>query len=193
MCIFLIQVKKMSMKYLLMTACIAVGTFFSNAQNLPVNEKTGKITYMEVLKTEGVSSEDVHEEAKKWADAHKGWELIEEVDGEKLVYEVDMPIFYPSADGKGQSEGVVSYTYSIFTKDGRYRYIVTDFEHAGKERGHDGGKLENVSPACSKSKISGRGWVSIKNKTNADISKLNNDLKQTIKEFKNDPANDDDW
>lgn len=179
------------MKFMFTALVCSIGLMLQ-AQDLPKNEKTGKITYMGVKDAEGVSPADVLKEAKKWATSNNGW-TEKSATADEVMYDVSLPLFYPSPTGGKEHEGVVKFTFSVFVKDGRYRYIVTDFVHKGKIKGYDGGRLEEVSPECGKSKLSGRGWVTIKNNTNKKVNDLVSELNRTIKEFKNDPANNDDW
>ncbi len=167
---------------------------FVNAQNeLPINEQTGKVTFLKVVDAEGLSAKKLYQLTKEWAES-KGFTLQEEVVADEVVYKASTKVYYPSADGGGTTdEGIVHFSFSGFFKDGKYRLIVTDFTHEGDGKLPDGGKLENQTPECGKIKMSGRGWVTIKNKTRENIEELIADIQRVIKEVENDPANNDDW
>jgi hypothetical protein len=97
-------------------------------------------------------------------------------------------------NGSTIEKGQVTFTASIFVKDGKYRYIFTDFVHVGDVKTKaSGGKLENVNPDCGSTKMSSKSWVLIKNKTASNATILTNDLKRVEKEFQNNPANKSDW
>lgn len=178
---------------LLLSICMVLG-FVSKAQNeLPINEKTGKVTFLEVISADGLSAQKLYDLTKEYA-KEKGYVSVEDVAGSKVVYNATTTVYYPSAKGGGVTEkGIVKFTYSGFFKDGKYRLILTDFVHEGEGKLPDGGKLEAQTAACGKIKMTARAWVTIKNKTRANIEDLIVDTKRVIKEVQNDPANSDDW
>ncbi|HSZ24751.1 MAG TPA: DUF4468 domain-containing protein [Cytophagaceae bacterium] len=182
---------KRSLK-LLSILLLVVNTSF--AQDLPVDQNTGKITYMEVVDAAGLKAKDIYTVAKKWG-TDKKFLVKEDKENETLVYTCTTPVEYPNAGGNANDRGKVTFSLSVFSKDGKYRYILTDLAHTaeGKTAGSDGGKLENVSPDCGKTKMSAKGWVTIKTKTDASLKALIADLKRVIKEAQNDPAKKSDW
>jgi hypothetical protein len=166
----------------------------SFGQDLPVDQNTGKITYLEVVDAAGLTSKDIYAVAKKWA-TDKKFVIKEDKENETLVYTGTTPVEYPNVSGNAMDKGKVTFSFSIFAKEGKYRFIVTDLVHTaeGKVAGADGGKLENVSPDCGKMKMSAKGWVTIKGKADANLKALIADLKRVEKEAKNDPAKKSDW
>lgn len=175
---------------IVMLCCGVMG--FSTAQTLPVDQGTGKITYLEVVDAAGVTPADLGKVVKEWA-TKQGFTNKEDA-AEKLVYDAFTNVEYPGVSGSTLEKGKVKFTLSVFFKDGKYRYILTDFVHEGDIKTKaNGGKLENVNPDCGATKMSGKGWVTIKNKTGSNMKALSDDLKRVIKEFQNDPANKTDW
>lgn len=181
------------MKKIVLSILIAFGlTAAAFAQNLPVDAGTGKITYLEVVDAAGVSPANLTKVIKEWA-AKQGFTIKEE-SGEKLVYNASTMVEYPNINGSANEKSAVTFTLSVFIKDGKYRYIATDFVHVGDVKVKaSGGKLENVTPECGATKMTSKSWVMIKNKTNANLVVLTDDLKRVVKEFQNDPANKSDW
>jgi hypothetical protein len=167
---------------------------FTFAQDLPVNQTTGKITYLEVVESPGLTAKDIYTVAKKWG-TDKKYTLTEDKENESLVYTASTPLEYPNVSGNANDKGKVTFTCSIFCKEGKYRFIFTDLSHVaeGKVAGSNGGKLENVSPDCGKTKMSAKGWVTIKSKADANLKALVADLKRVMKEAQNDPAKKSDW
>lgn len=182
------------MKKLVLLSFSILFAFIVNAQNeLPINDKTGKVTFLEVISADGLSAKQLYKIMKDYA-TEKGFSSVEDVDGAKLVYNATAIVYYPSAQGGGKTDkGIVHYTYSGFFKDGKYRVILTDFVHEGEGKLPDGGKLEAVTAECGKIKMTARGWVTVKNKTRENMEELIADTKRVIKEVQNDPANNDDW
>ena len=180
---------KNSIVALLITFGLSLNVF---AQNLPVDAGTGKITYLEVVDASGVKPVDLLKVVKEWA-TKQGFTLKEET-VDKLVYNASANVDYPNINGSATEKSAVTFTLSVFIKDGKYRYIATDFVHVGDVKVKaSGGKLENVSPDCGATKMTSKSWVLIKTKTNSNLLTLTSDLKRVVKEFQNDPANKSDW
>lgn len=178
--------------YLIITFCCLWSV--SIAQDLPVDQNTGKITYIEVVDAAGLSTKDLYETVKKWGAAQK-FTIKEDKANESILFDCTSSIEYPNVNLGGNDKGKVSFTCFVFVKDGKYRYIFTDFTHQGDGKTADasGGKLENVSPECGKTKMSAKGWVTVKSKTDANTKALVEDLRRVIKEAQNDPAKKSDW
>lgn len=180
------------MRKLGVLVCSVLIMSLSFAQNLPKNEKTGKVTYMEVVSADGADLAALHKLVKEWGEG-KGWTVTENVDGSKVKFDAYVNFAFPAADASKTEDGTVKFTFTVMFKDGRYRYIATDFVHTGKLKGHNGGKLEGTSPECSKTKVTGRAWVHIKNTTDKKLKAITADVNRIIREHKNDPENDDNW
>jgi hypothetical protein len=182
----------MIMKKLLLSFALVCGAInFAHAQ-LPMDQGTGKVTYLEVVDASGVKAAELNKVVKDWA-TKQGFTLKED-GAEKLVYDASTVVEYPPVSGTVNLKGKVKFSLSVFCKEGKYRYILTDFVHEGDPKTKDnGGKLEAVNPECGATKMSGKGWVTIKNKTNSNMKALTDDLKRVIKEYQMDPANKTDW
>lgn len=180
------------MKKLLLAFTLVIGAInFAHAQ-LPIDQGTNKVTYLEVVDAAGMKAADLNKVVKEWA-TKQGFTLKED-GAEKLVYDASTAVEYPAVSGSGYMKGKVKFSLSVFCKEGKYRYILTDFVHEGDVKTKDnGGKLENVNPDCGATKMSGKGWVTVKNKTGSNMKALTDDLKRVIKEYQNDPANKTDW
>lgn len=164
------------------------------AQEFPIDQNTGKITYIEVVDASGLAAANIYAVAKKWG-TDKKFTLTEDKVNETLIFSASTPVEYPNVSGSANDKGKVSFTCSVFIKEGKYRYIFTDLVHVaeGKVVGTNGGKLENVLPDCGKTRMSAKGWVTIKSKGDANLKALVADLKRVLKEAQNDPAKKSDW
>lgn len=180
-----------SIQLLLLSAFIGFTTL-SNAQNLPVYEKTNKITFLDVVDAEGMPASELYEVVKEWTEEQGDWELTEDESGDKIEYNGRVNVYYPAPQG-GDEEGYVNFVYTVFFKDGKYRYVISDFVHEGKGKNPNGGKLEEKTPECGKIKMSGRGWVTIKNETHKKVKDLIESLEDRVTEVRNDPTRVDDW
>ncbi|MCP4521788.1 MAG: DUF4468 domain-containing protein [Cytophagales bacterium] len=171
----------------ILTVLLSVSQVFAQ---LPVNAKTKKVTFLEVVDATGMSAQQLYDTAKEWAKG-KGFTVSEDVAGSKLVFTAKHSLTYKGK--KKEEAGDVAFTFSIFLKKDKYRIIVTDFVHAGTGKSPSGGKLELKVPECSSAKMNSATWLNIKKQTNAQTKKQIADLKRVIKEVQNDPANSDDW
>jgi hypothetical protein len=181
------------MKKILLFVWLFTITALVFSQNLPVDSKTGKITYLEVVDATGMSAKDLYKAAKDWGTS-QGYKIQKEDEATgEIVFEAALPVEYAGVKGKPET-GNVNHTFSVFCKDGKYRYIVTDFVHEGADKDvADGGKLESATPACGASGMTSASWLLIKKKTQSGVEANIADLKRVIKEIQNDPAKNSDW
>lgn len=163
------------------------------AQELPINTSTGKVTFMEVLDAKNMKADELYKVLSEWAIA-QGFKVDKK---DEAAYEATFsgsyPLEYSSTKPGRNDKGKVNFTLSIFAKDGKYRYIVTDFVHEGLEGAAAGGKLENVQPDCGKAGMVPGNWVAIKNKTKAQMEYWVKEMKKAEIHVQNDPAKNKDW
>jgi hypothetical protein len=178
------------MQKILFTTSLLFFFLYSNAQKLPVNPKSGKITFMKTLDAKGLTSQQLYDIVKKWGETKKII-ITEDNPGSKIVYKGVCNIEYPTARSSEKSKGDVNYKFQFGAKDGKYRYIFTDFIHTGKPE--NAGALENIEPDCGLHKITIRGWTLIKKTTRLEILKLIESLTKKITAEQNDPTKSDDW
>ncbi|MDB4835126.1 DUF4468 domain-containing protein [Cyclobacteriaceae bacterium] len=171
---------------------IGVITGLLAQDGLPVNDKTGKITFQEVVDSKGLSNQKVYEITKEWG-TKQGWTITEDVAGQKIKFSGTIEVISAAPDGKSKQKGTVSFTFFVAFKDGKYKIVMTEFTHKGEKKGTDGGKLEASAAACGPKVISSKGWVSIKRNTNKQSTAIVEDLKRVVKEVQNDPESSDDW
>lgn len=111
------------------------------APNMPIDEETGLITYKEVIPENGTATE-LYDRAMKWAKSfYKNTsEVIKSADREKGVIDMysSVKIYSHQKDGSKLGKGIVYYTFRLECRDGRYRYIITNF----KERATSSAPIE---------------------------------------------------
>lgn len=179
------------MKKILSTFVFIAIVGLAYSQPLPINEKTNKVTFIEVVDSPGMTASDLDKVVKDFM-KEKPYVLKEEQAGSKLVYNAYHKVSHPGKNG-GFEDGKVNFSFSVFFKDNKYRIILTDFVHEGEGKVPDGGELEEKSAACGPSKMTAKAWVTIKNRTRALSEEVIDELKQKVLEVQNDPANNDDW
>ena len=168
------------------------------SQNLPVNERTGKVSYRNVVQVDGLSASDLYKKAKEWFSINTGESL-----NDKLV----SPTQYVSSDntitaqgmlqatsGVGLDVGVFYYNITFQAREGRYLCVITDIVHDGKTRGWKaGGAIENEKPDCGKVHMLKKKWVKLKQQANDNIVSLSKDLATHILNSDNENTSEDEW
>src|SRR5205809_7451024 len=99
-------------KIILSLALLFSLTVVTQAQILPIDAKTGKVMYIEVVDAAGMSAKDLYKAAKEWA-VSKGMEIKKEDEATgELVFAGKMPIDVTGLKGKAE-KGNVNYSFSI--------------------------------------------------------------------------------
>jgi len=179
-------------KHILSYVLLCLVAIMAYAQELPIDNKTGKITFLEVIETPGLTAKDLYKIAKDWGQA-KGFKPTKDNEAEgELTYDLTLPVDYERTKGTVE-KSKVTYKFHIFTKEGKYRYILTDLVHTGSMPALTGGKLESGTPACSLSGINAGNWILIKKKAQAGAEATIADFKRVVKEAQNDPTKSKDW
>lgn len=86
---------------------------------------------------------------------------------------------------------VITFSINIAVKDGKYRYVISDFNHAGASIGHrkpthkkvteGGGNLESIKPIKSYPKLSGRYWQKVREYAQEQQSSIISVLKNKMR------------
>ena len=101
---------------------------------LPIDSITNKITYSGVVKIDSVNKQELYSRAREWfAKAYKNSSKViqmEDKESGKIVGKAMIEV-YGSTLGIRNEGGNINYTISIYIKEGRYKYEVTDFYHTG--------------------------------------------------------------
>ena len=171
---------------LLFLTSISIGT----AQDLPVDAKSGKITFMKTVDANGLTSQQLYDIAKEWA-GEKNYTVEEDIPGSKITFKASAEIEYPVNKSSGKTKGTANFKFQLGAKEGKYRYIFTDFVHTGDPE--DAGDLEDAEPDCTFTKISIRGWTVLKKDTHRKMLILIDELTKKITAEQNDPTKNDDW
>ncbi len=157
-------------------------------QTLPIDEKTGKVAYQEVVNVniDKNSKTDLYLKGKEWiATTFKSANDVIQMDDKeggiiigKGVIKIDPTCEVCGASGihKTQS-GFIEFTFKIEFKDGRYRYEFTNFNHKAD---NSGGNLENAKPDCGGMSMTKKAWESIKGQFDTKITEAINGLKESM-------------
>ena len=115
----------------------------------PIDDATGKIIYTEVVALDSArTSADLYSSAREWfAKAYKSSNNVLQMDdreGGRIVGKALMQVYH-RALGRDFPSGYINYTISVYVKDGRYKYEVTDFHHTGQLLS-SGGSIPDMGP-----------------------------------------------
>lgn len=180
-------------KIVTVSTCLCLFLVMAIGQNLPIHEKSGKVAFIEVFDAPNMTAAELFDVVKEWSKKQKNWVLVSETAGSEIVFAGKKLVYYKSPVGGSDQNGNVDYEFTLFTKEGRVRYVATNFVHTGNGKAPDAGKLENADPDCGRGKMVGSSWAKIKNKTKVHIEELAIDLKKYVKAAQADPTKDDNW
>ena len=162
------------------------------SQELPISDKTGEVLYESVVSVDGASSEELYIRATEWFAKrfNSANDVIQMQDKEagkiigKGAFRIKKGLYVVGSQ--------VHYTISIFAKEGRYKYAITDIYHeANKDYPRNrGGSLSNEKPDCGHQRILKKVWRKIKSATHQYCTALSKDITLYMSETNNE---DDDW
>ncbi len=128
--------KKLSLA-ILFIACLSTGlrgqeNNTTEAPSVPVDPITKMITYEGVVEVKGASAKTLYQRTLEWFNTNykNPSDVIRENDeqGNKIVgkhrYKITNP---PDKSGLRGDAGMVQYTITISTRDGRFKYEITEF------------------------------------------------------------------
>ncbi len=160
------------MKPLILLILLLPLTLLGQDIDLPFNKETGKVIYEGVVEVDSNSADQLYAKAKLWlANSFVKSKNVIDLDdptSKTIVANGNAPVIIMGNLGK-EDGGYVSFKLSLFFKDGRYKYVLTNFEHVyngGKAGYGSGGNIENETPACGKFYLTMKNWNRIKEQTN---------------------------
>jgi hypothetical protein len=155
----------------LLTIALVISAFIANAQTktFPIDTATKKITYSEVIQINGATKDLLYKRAKNLGVSGAGVQTDDPTQG-LYVYKGSFNVSYPAPQPGLQHTGKVEYLVTLACKDGRYKYIITNFVHSGDKA--NGGKLEGTYPECGKLLLIPAGWSAIKKQTMEQMDKF---------------------
>jgi hypothetical protein len=163
----------------LLTLTLILFAFAAKAQTktFPIDTTTKKITYSEVIQIAGATKDDLYKRGKNLGIAGNGTQKDDPAQG-LYVYKGYFNVSYPAPQPGLQHKGKVEYQVTLACKDGKYKYIVTNFVHSGEKA--SGGKLEGALPECGKLILTPAGWSTIKKQTMEQMDKFIINLKAAM-------------
>jgi hypothetical protein len=176
-------------KYIILLLC----SFFystSFSQELPVDTTTKKITFSEVIPVAGANKDQLYSRAKNLNMLRENVKVDNKTEG-TYSYKGQIKVTYPAPQVGMNHTGFVNYVVTMFVKDGKYKYTITDFVHTS-DKGN-GGTLEGKLPECNKYVLTVAGWNAIKKQTNDNMQILIKNIKINMNPVGDVPKNTGDW
>ncbi|GAB3638661.1 hypothetical protein GCM10027422_42510 [Hymenobacter arcticus] len=155
----------------------------ADTEKLPIDPRTQLITYQAVVPVPGISQADLYARATAWVAKTytSGNAVLEQQDSAagQLVVQGELPaLVYNMYAGVLRSSyaGVVRHTLTIYVKDGRYKYILSNLAHSAKATPNmkSGGALEqdNASLYGYAGLGSHKPWTDLKTAATRDVRHL---------------------
>lgn len=98
--------------------------------DMPIDDKSQLITYQDVVQ-ENATAKVLYDRALKWVKSfyHNPSEVIKSQDATNYVLKMrsSVRIYSHQKDGSKLTKNVVYYNFTLQCREGRYRYIITDF------------------------------------------------------------------
>ncbi|MFH1118713.1 MAG: DUF4468 domain-containing protein [Bacteroidota bacterium] len=125
---------------------IMILTYISSAQDdmrqLPRSQTTNKICYTDIITLDTTFKRNLlFSNASEWfAKTYKSSKDVIQLsdrEGGKIVGKAAMKVYH-KALGTDNFSGYVNYTISIYVKEGKFKYEITDFTHSGAPAGSYG-------------------------------------------------------
>lgn len=178
-------------KVIFVLFALAGSVFQLAAQTLPLDPETKKVTYFEVIDVDGASKDLLYKRAKNFGTIDKSSILKDDTAAGIYSTKGKIQVSYPAPMKGMNHSGVVEYTMTLFLKDGKYKYVLTDFIHVS-DRGN-GGNLELETPACGKYTLSPSGWSTVKRLTDEEAKKIVEAIKNGMRNPSKNSATSTDW
>jgi hypothetical protein len=104
---------------------------FGQTPDLPIDTDTYLITYTAIDTVNGTQNE-LYLKAKEWfSETYNSSNAVIQMDEKstEMVGKAVMHVYYHKS-----GHGYIHYTISVYFKDGRYKYLITDLYHTGESR-----------------------------------------------------------
>lgn len=174
--------------YLMIFSLMIFGISFG--QELPVDSLTKKVTFSETVTVTGATKDVLYTRAKNLNMLRENVKADNKAEG-TYSYKGQFKVNYPAPQVGMQHSGFVDYVVTVFVKDGKYKYTITNFVHTS-DKGN-GGKLEGKLPECNKYVLTAAGWGTIKKQTREKMDTLIKNIKGSMDPVGDVPKNTGDW
>ena len=162
------------------------------SQDLPINEKTGKVSFENIVEVDGMSKIDLYLLAEEWFSKTFNSEnsVIQMQDKEEgmIIGEGNITAY---GHFRNVESGVWKFTVSFTAKEGRFRYVISDIYHETSVTSTikgAGGDIKNEKPECGKWLVTKKQWKKMKERAYTQFQNISKDLEESIT-----ISEDDNW
>jgi hypothetical protein len=145
----------------------------ADAAGLPVDPQTKLITYQGVVEVPGVSKADLYTRAYAWvANAYRSANAVVQMQDKEAGQLVAKGLTRITVRtmGMDMDAGVIRHTLTIYVKDGRYKYVLTNLTHEdSRPKAVSVGPLEGENLPFGMTK---KVWARMKSDANRDAYRL---------------------
>jgi hypothetical protein len=170
--------------FFLIAALISVSSF--SQTELPKDE-AGKVTFSDVVTVDSASASQLYSRAQlSIASLFKSAKDVIQLKDDAAKQIVAKGIF--------ENYGYMRFSITLQCKDGRYKYILTDFVHESDPRykySTSGGNIENEKPAAGTFLFSMAAWRKVKEKTKKEVDAIIARIKKDM--LSATASNSDNW
>lgn len=169
------------MKKLIFLPAILLLTFNAFSQPaFPIDKETKKITYTEVVEiNRTIKKATIETRISNWVKEKKYLAKTKQ-EPTSFAFKGNIVLVYPSATTGKNEKGVVEFVCTLYPKDGRYKYVISNFKHNGINGRGSGGDLENSAPECGKYVLPLGSWAKIKAEVHKQMPEIIADMKSNI-------------
>jgi NADH dehydrogenase/NADH:ubiquinone oxidoreductase subunit G len=165
------------MKYLALALALLLAAPLAHAQKgkdntaptLPIDPETHKVDYTGVVEVAGVTQAQLYTRAYEWVAKNYNSALdvlqMQDKDAGTLIVKGNTKAYF-----HGHPFGLVAHTLSIYVKEGKYKYGITDLQHVAEANSYGSFEQDepHYAPGASKGTAQ-KAWNEIKRTTDADV------------------------
>lgn len=122
--------------------------YSQTASYLPIDKETKLITYSEVVIMDStINKNELYSRAREWfAKAFKSSINVIQMDDKEngKIIGKGLTQVYHKSFGKSYPSGNINFTISLYLKDGKYKYEITNFHHTGETNVDSQGNCEDM-------------------------------------------------
>jgi hypothetical protein len=146
----------------------------ADAAGMPIDPQTKQITYQGVVEVPGVEKNELYRRAYEWvAQTYRSANAVIQMQDKEAGQLIAKGLTDVTTRSIGMTfdAGVVRHTLTIYVKDNKYKYVLTNLEHEARlsTKIKSGGPLENSEVPYGTTK---RIWADIKQDANRDAYRL---------------------
>ena len=193
--------RSLNLKLLVFLALLYTNSVFGqNKQIVPIDSTTNKITYSGVVVLDSsATKEELYSSTKIWfVKAFKSAKDVIQIDDlsdGKIIGKGSTLVNYKNVLGSPNEGGYISFVITVFVKNGKYKYEITDFYHTGNVLSMGTTIMSNIGPCENMINSKKRSYQTLFNMILTDLDKNVVELIKSLNAelLKSTKPNKDEW